>query len=183
MGIGGAWQRWTRGSPRRRASECDVVSEISINGPACSRDSILRTLRSTYTLRSHACSNPFRNAQGLIARDGLKVRRLIVSCRKLLSERGEAAGVSLAKITLDLYRELDAKEQARFFAALLSRVLARSSAGARRLRRRTLRSRRPRICRSSASPPSRRARSCSGGSTGRPEAPARSCACASGCWN
>jgi malonyl-CoA decarboxylase len=56
----------------------------------------------------------------LIARDGLKVRRLIASCRKLLSERGEAAGVSLARITLDQYRELDKKEQARFFAALLA---------------------------------------------------------------
>src|SRR5437899_2418105 len=72
---------------------------------------------------------------GAIARDGLKVRRLIVSCKKLLSERGEAAGVSLAKITLDLYRELDGKEQARFFAALLAefspdptRVLATSKA-------------------------------------------------------
>ena len=71
----------------------------------------------------------------VIARDGLKVRRLIVSCKKLLSERGEAAGVSLAKITLDLYRNLDKKDQARFFAALLAefspdpmRVLAASKA-------------------------------------------------------
>ena len=70
-----------------------------------------------------------------LARDGLKVRRLVVNCRKLLSERGEAAGVSLAKITLDMYRELDDKENARFFAALLSefspdpqRVLAASKA-------------------------------------------------------
>jgi malonyl-CoA decarboxylase len=70
-----------------------------------------------------------------IARDGLKVRLLIVSCKKLLSERGEAAGVSLAKITLDLYRNLDKKDQARFFAALLAefspdpmRVLAASKA-------------------------------------------------------
>ena len=31
-----------------------------------------------------------------IAPDALKLRRLILSCRKLLSERGEAAGVSLA---------------------------------------------------------------------------------------
>ena len=53
-----------------------------------------------------------------LARDGLKVRRLVSSCRKLLSERGEAAGVSQARITLDLYRELDRKEQARFFLAL-----------------------------------------------------------------
>jgi malonyl-CoA decarboxylase len=53
-------------------------------------------------------------------RDGLKVRRLIGSCRKLLSERGEAAGVSLAKSTLDLYGELDMKDQARFFSGLLA---------------------------------------------------------------
>jgi malonyl-CoA decarboxylase len=71
----------------------------------------------------------------IIAREGLKVRSLIVSCKKLLSERGEAAGVSLAKITLDLYRNLDKKDQARFFAALLAefspdplRVLAASKA-------------------------------------------------------
>jgi hypothetical protein len=55
-----------------------------------------------------------------ITPDGLKLRRLIVSCKKLLSERGEAAGVSLAKITRDLYRELDKKGQERFFAALLA---------------------------------------------------------------
>jgi malonyl-CoA decarboxylase len=55
-----------------------------------------------------------------ITPDGLRLRRLIVSCKKLLSERGEAAGVSLAKITRDLYRELDKKGQERFFAALLA---------------------------------------------------------------
>ena len=55
-----------------------------------------------------------------ITPDGLRLRRLIVSCKKLLSERGEAAGVSLAKITRDLYRELDRKGQERFFAALLA---------------------------------------------------------------
>ena len=54
------------------------------------------------------------------ARDGLRVRRLVGSCEKLLSERGEAAGVSLARTTLDLYRELDRRDQARFFAALLA---------------------------------------------------------------
>ena len=64
----------------------------------------------------------------VIARDGLKVRRLVGSCTKLLSERGEAAGVSLAKITLDLYRELDDKEQARFFAALLAEFSPDSNA-------------------------------------------------------
>jgi malonyl-CoA decarboxylase len=56
----------------------------------------------------------------VFTRDGLKVRRLIASCKKLLSERGEAAGVSLAKITLDLYGDLDKKEQARFFSRLLA---------------------------------------------------------------
>ena len=70
-----------------------------------------------------------------ITPDGLKLRRLVVNCKKLLSERGEAAGVSLAKVTRDLYRELDKKGQARFFAALLAefspdpaRVLAASKA-------------------------------------------------------
>lgn len=53
-------------------------------------------------------------------RDGLRVRRLVSSCTKLLSERGEAAGVSLAGATLDLYRELDRGDQARFFSALLA---------------------------------------------------------------
>ncbi len=55
-----------------------------------------------------------------LARDGLKVRRLVGSCKKLLSERGEAAGVSLAQITLDLYEKLDKKEQAKFFGLLRS---------------------------------------------------------------
>ena len=55
-----------------------------------------------------------------IAPDGLKLRRLIKSCKKLLSERGEAAGVSLATITRGLYRDLDKKGQQRFFEALLT---------------------------------------------------------------
>ena len=64
-------------------------------------------------------------------RDGLKVRRLIDSCKKLLSERGEAAGVSLAKTTLDRYGELDIKEQARFFSAIIRRRLWVIMSGAR----------------------------------------------------
>jgi malonyl-CoA decarboxylase len=55
-----------------------------------------------------------------LARDGLAVRRLAASCRSVLSSRGEAAGVSLAKATLDMYRELDRREQQRFFAVLLA---------------------------------------------------------------
>nr|MDQ6916795.1 hypothetical protein [Pseudomonadota bacterium] len=61
---------------------------------------------------------PVQKGAAVFKRDGLKVRRLIGSCRKLLSERGEAAGVSLAKTTLDLYGELDKKDQARFFSKL-----------------------------------------------------------------
>src|SRR4029077_15005496 len=56
----------------------------------------------------------------VFVRDGLKVRRLVASCEQLLSQRGEAAGVALAKSTLDLYRELDKKDQARFISALLA---------------------------------------------------------------
>ncbi|MFZ5558162.1 MAG: malonyl-CoA decarboxylase [Pseudomonadota bacterium] len=59
-----------------------------------------------------------QNRAALIARDGLKVRRLVTACHKLLSERGEAAGVSLAKETLEHYQTLDKKEQVRFFLAL-----------------------------------------------------------------
>jgi malonyl-CoA decarboxylase len=53
-------------------------------------------------------------------RDGAEARRLVDRCRKLLSEGGEAAGVSLAKSTLDRYRELDRKGLPGFFAALLA---------------------------------------------------------------
>jgi malonyl-CoA decarboxylase len=75
-----------------------------------------------------------KRARG-IARNGREVQRLVLSCKALLSERGEAAGVSLARITLDLYRNLDRKNEGRFFAALLAefspdpaRVLAASKA-------------------------------------------------------
>jgi len=54
------------------------------------------------------------------AGDGPRVRRLVRSCRKLLTERGEAAGVSLASATVEQYRALDRKERARFFAVLLA---------------------------------------------------------------
>ena len=77
-----------------------------------------------------------------LARDGIRLRRLIASCTKLLSERGEAAGVSLAKTTLDLYRELDRHDQARFFAALLAEFSPDRNRCWRR-RRRTPRNRRP----------------------------------------
>lgn len=55
-----------------------------------------------------------------LARDGLAVRRLVGSCHSLLSSRGEAAGVAQARTTVDLYRGLDRRGQARFFNALLA---------------------------------------------------------------
>ncbi len=53
-----------------------------------------------------------------LKRDGLKVRRLVTACKQLLSERGEALGVSLAAETLALYAELSNAEQVVFFEAL-----------------------------------------------------------------
>jgi len=53
-----------------------------------------------------------------IKRDGLKTRRLIDACKQLLTERGEASGVSRAQETLALYAELSRDEQLAFFRAL-----------------------------------------------------------------
>lgn len=47
-----------------------------------------------------------------------KIRRVIARCEKLLSERGEASGVSLARETLELYGDLDRSAQTAFFLAL-----------------------------------------------------------------
>jgi malonyl-CoA decarboxylase len=86
-----------------------------------------------------------RKRSPVTAPDERKVRRLVGSCKKLLSESGEAAGVSLAKTTLDLYRDLDKKDQALFFTALLAefspdpmQVLAASKAYAAELSAATL---------------------------------------------
>ena len=51
-------------------------------------------------------------------RDGLKARKLVRACKQLLSERGEASGVSLAQETLALYAALSKEEQLAFFQAL-----------------------------------------------------------------
>ena len=61
-----------------------------------------------------------RKGAAAVTPEGRKLRRLVDGCRTLLSERGEAAGVSLARATLDLYAELDKKGQEGFFAALLA---------------------------------------------------------------
>ncbi len=60
-----------------------------------------------------------RKRAASLSGDSAPLRRLIASCRKLLTARGEVAGVSLARATLDLYAGLDRKDQARFLAALL----------------------------------------------------------------
>ena len=51
-------------------------------------------------------------------RDGLKTRKLVRVCKQLLSERGEASGVSPAAETLALYAALSKEDQASFFQAL-----------------------------------------------------------------
>lgn len=51
-------------------------------------------------------------------RDGIRTGKLVRACRQLLSERGEAAGVSLAQDTLALYADLSKDDQFAFFQAL-----------------------------------------------------------------
>jgi malonyl-CoA decarboxylase len=51
-------------------------------------------------------------------RDGVRIRKVVLACRQLLTERGEASGVSLAQETLALYAELSKEEQGAFFQAL-----------------------------------------------------------------
>jgi len=51
-------------------------------------------------------------------RDGLRTRQVVLACKQLLSERGEASGVSLAQETLELYAKLTKEEQGAFFQAL-----------------------------------------------------------------
>ena len=70
-----------------------------------------------------------------LKRDGLKTRKLVRACQQLLSERGEASGVSQAQATLTLYAGLSREEQLAFFQALKSefapdpgRVLATATA-------------------------------------------------------
>ena len=51
-------------------------------------------------------------------REGRGTRKLVQACKQLLSERGEASGVSLAADTLALYAQLPKEEQLVFFQAL-----------------------------------------------------------------
>ena len=51
-------------------------------------------------------------------RGGLKTRMLVKACKRLLSEHGEASGVSLAQDTLAQYTELSKEDQWAFYQAL-----------------------------------------------------------------
>jgi malonyl-CoA decarboxylase len=54
-----------------------------------------------------------------LARGGIKVARLVEHCAKLLTERGQAGSISLARETLGLYADLDRHQQVAFFQVLL----------------------------------------------------------------
>jgi len=62
---------------------------------------------------------PARKREGSNAQGGVKVERLLDQCEKLLSERGQAVNNSLAREMLELYAELDRRQQVGFFLALL----------------------------------------------------------------
>ena len=59
-----------------------------------------------------------RDSAHRFKRAGPQSRKLVQACRQLLSERGEASGVSLAQGTLGLYAELSKEDQIVFFQAL-----------------------------------------------------------------
>ena len=70
-----------------------------------------------------------------LRREAAKTRRLVDACHQLLTERGEASGVSRAQETLALYADLSREEQLTFFRALKTefapdpaRVLATATA-------------------------------------------------------
>ena len=106
---------------------------------------------------------------------------LVQLCEELLSGRGEASGVALAREILARYGELTTGPRIAFFEALATRFgpdrerLERRGRGlaerARRRHRRQAASRRP----------SRGGSSCSAASIWRPTAPPRWCTCASNC--
>ena len=59
-----------------------------------------------------------RDSARRFKREGMKSSKLVQACRQLLSERGEASGVSLAQDTLGLYAELSKEDQLVFFQSL-----------------------------------------------------------------
>ena len=106
---------------------------------------------------------------------------LVVLCEELLSGRGEASGVALAREILTRYTDAHHRAAHRLLRGAGAAIRPRSRVAWRRRslpgrRRRTTRPR-PRCIR----PPSRAGRNCSAGSILRPAAPLRSCRCASNC--
>ena len=59
-----------------------------------------------------------RDTARRLKRENSRLGKLVAACRQLLSERGEASGVSLAQETLTLYAELSKDEQLLFFQSL-----------------------------------------------------------------
>ncbi len=111
--------------------------------------------------------------------DAVRSEDLIDLCEHLLSGRGEASGVALARDILGRYGELTTGPRIAFFEALAQRF-GTDQGMSRRGDRRTGKT-------TPAMPPSRRftqrrsraGRSCSAASTSRPAAPPHWCACAS----
>jgi malonyl-CoA decarboxylase len=62
---------------------------------------------------------PVRKREESNAQGGVRVERLLSHCKKLLSERGQALSNSLAQEILELYAELDRRQQGGFFHGLL----------------------------------------------------------------
>jgi len=62
---------------------------------------------------------PVRKREGSNAQGGVRVERLLSQCTELLSERGQAVSNSLAREMLELYAELDRRQQVGFFLGLL----------------------------------------------------------------
>ena len=106
---------------------------------------------------------------------------LVDLCEELLSNRGEASGVALAREILALYADLTIGPRIAFFEALATRFgtdRTRIEAAHRGMARR----RRPIPPRpSSTTPPSRGGRNCCAGSISRPRAPGRWSRCAASC--
>jgi len=62
---------------------------------------------------------PVKKREGSNAQGGVKVERLLSQCQMLLTERGQAVSNSQAREMLELYAELDRRQQVGFFLGLL----------------------------------------------------------------
>ena len=107
---------------------------------------------------------------------------LVELCEELLSGRGEASGVALAREILARYAELDHRPAHRLLRGAGQALRPRPQPASMPPIAAWMQ-RRPTTCRrrSCIAPPSRGGRNCSAASTWRPAAPPRWCACASSC--